>query len=476
MAATTLLIEDQPGETRVARLDGGRLVDLLLIHDGERSLVGNVYLGRVRTVDRGLEAAFVDLGPDGTGFLGLADARPPGRTGGRITDFAAEGDALVVQVTADPVDGKGPKLTARVTLQGRLLVLLPGQDEVRVSGRLDDVAERDRLAALAASLAGSGDGFIVRTAARGAGAEALAAEARRLAAAWRGLDGGAAAPACLHREPEAALRLLRDLDVPGARIVVDGAAMLGRVRDFCAGSAPDLTDISAHRGRDPLFEAEGVEEQAEAALSPRVALPGGGALTVQETAAVTAIDVDSGAASGQGGRAAQALATNLEAVAEAARQMRLRGLAGLVVIDPLRLKSADGRRRVLAALRAAVAADPDRVEVAGYTRLGLIELTRRRAARSLARGISVACPACAGQGRVRAPLAAAFAALRRLRREAASRPGRGLVLAAPTPVVVALEGTGAAALDATRARLGAALTLRVDDTLAPDAHRIDFED
>ena len=476
MARDSLLIEDQPGETRIARMLDGRLHELIYVHDHAASLVGGIYLGRVRRVEPGLEAAFVDLGLPQAGFLAVEEARPTGARGGKIADHVKEGDAVLVQIMQDALADKGPKLTTRLSFQGRLVVLMPGQRDLRASGRVGG-GERQRLLDILEGPSQVDEGWIARTAAGGRQADDIAGEVARLRQAWQTVKEAADAgnaPACLLGEREPVLRILRDLDAADVEILIEGADMLRRVREFCNEEAPDLSGrVAAHAAREPLFEAHAVDEQIEEALSPTVGLAGGGAVTFQETRAVIAIDIDSARAPSRGGREAMALAVNSEAVAEIARQMRLRGLAGLIVIDPLRLRSAENRKNLPTRLRAEVASDPAKVEVAGYTKLGLIEMTRRRGARSLERGLSVGCAACAGQGRVRAPRLVAFEALRHLRREALATPGPAFVLHAPRAVIETLRGDGASALRRAEQKMGSRVTLSVDDALPADIFRID---
>lgn len=414
MTIDEILIEQAPGETRVALMAAGRLVELVVEREGAESVVGNVYVGRVERVLPGIGAAFVDIGLPRSGFLGLAEAGPAEGAGGRregadprITDFVREGEHVVVQAQRDPVADKGAKLTARPGLTGRRLVLLPGGAGVLLSKRITDADERHRLEEAVAGFAAPGEGWIVRTAAAGAGAADLAAEAESLRAGWRAVDeaaAGAKPPACVHREVDVVRRVLRDAAMPALRrVVVDGRHAFASLRTWVHDAMPDLEGrLSAHAGRKPLFEEEGVAEALEDALRPRVPLPSGGSLLIEPTSALVSIDVNTGGHVEGGGREEGALATNLEAAVEVARQVRLRNLSGLLIVDLVPVKRQASQSAVLARLRDATADDRVPVHVVGFTRLGVVEMTRQRRGLSLAEQLGTPCPACDGTGIVAA--------------------------------------------------------------------------
>jgi len=304
MTADSVLISRGPGETRVALLSAGRLKELLVAREGALSVAGNVYLGRVEAVKKGIEAAFVDIGLGRSGFLALAEARPVGSesSGDHIGDYVNEGDAVLVQVLRDPAEDKGAKLTTRVNLAGVNLVFRPGHPGVSVSRRIEDEGERDRLTAAIEALAPLGGGFIVRTAASGVAEDALGTEARALNRRWKDIylrRANAKAPSALSVEPGPALRVLRDHGPGIERIVADDPETLNEVREYCHAELPALSAaIQAHQDKQALFEAFGVEEQIDEALSPAVALPGGGSLIISQTPALCAIDVNTGGARG----------------------------------------------------------------------------------------------------------------------------------------------------------------------------------
>jgi ribonuclease G len=352
-------------------------------------------------------------------------------------------------------------------------VLVPGGTEVRVSRRIGDDDERRRLADLAQALPAAADnGWIVRAAAAGATAESLSNEAERLSARWAEIEARRAAgrpPALLHRAPDAALAAIVDVAGPQlAGIVVDDPGTLAAIR----AALPELAGrIERHTGPEAPFEAYDVEEQIEAALAPRVALPSGGVVAIAETAAVVAVDVDSGSAGGE--RAEEtAVRVNIEAAEAIARQVRLRDLAGHIVIDFVPMRRRDNATRVLAALRRGFEDDDRRPQIAGFTRLGLVEMTRQRRGPSLGRRLTAACPVCAGDGRVESPETLAFAALRAVLAETRAAPGRAVAIAAAPAVIEALRGAASAALADVEARLGRTVTLRADAGMAAATFRV----
>ena len=376
-----LLVNATPPETRVALTEDGRVVEVLHERRGRQSLVGNVYLGRVHRVLPGMQAAFVSIGLDRDAFLYVEDAAPPAEiefgeeapdpaVGGpagrsdarRIDDLVKEGQEIVVQVSKDPVASKGPRVSTAISLAGRTLVYLPSAREAGVSRRVADPVERERLRALLESLPGGGS-FIARTAALGKSAEELSADHRyltELAARIARRRESASAPALLHRELDLALRGARDLvsdDCDAIR--VDDEATLARMKELLDAVAPRLSRrLELYAGPEPLFERFGVEAEIENALKSRVALPSGGSIVLHQTEALVAIDVNTGRFVGQEGARGDRLRPNLEAAPEVARQIRLRDLGGLVVVDFIDMEDPGHRQIALRALRGGDGAGP----------------------------------------------------------------------------------------------------------------------
>ena len=456
-----ILIDAQPGETRIALVEDGRLAEVEVARRDALSAVGDIYLGRAEAVLPALDAAFIDIGLERSGFLALPEARPYGAEGGDdgIGDYVGEGDKVLVQVQRDPFQDKGAKLTTHITLPGAVLVMTPERPGIGLSKRIAGEEARGRVRARIQDLAG--DGFIARTAAAEAGEEAIGRDLAALRDAWAEIDAKRArakAPARLHAELDPVLRWLRDAGAP-ERIVIDDSGILARARAYAERLRPELADrLHHHSGSAPLFEAHGIEEQIDAALDPAVALSGGGGIVIEETRALTAIDVDTGAGGSRGGREEAALRTNVEATGEIARQVRLRNLAGLLVVDFVSMRRRDHGRRVLEALRQALALGPCYPQVTGFTRLGLVEMTRRRRRPSLAevlRGRDSGGP-------LKSALTVAFDVLRAVGREARAMPGAALGVTAAPDVIQALQGAAGDALAAAELRLGRPLGLTPD--------------
>ena len=451
-----LLINVGIGEVRIARTEEGRLVELAIEPTAGGSLVGNVYLGRIGRVVPSIQAAFVDIGTGRDGFLGAREAVHLG--GGDQADNSAEtppiselvdeGEAVLVQVTRDGLANKGAALTGKVTLPGRLLVYAPDQSGIVVSRRLGDEAERARLTeAVEAARAAEGitDGrFIVRTAAEGADAEELRQDAQRLALAWKSLSASqadATAPACLLSEGDPIERALRDF-VTGdtERIRIDSAEGFLVARDYCRKQHPGLERRLEHfRGPGALFEEGGVAEDVETALERLVQLPSGGAITIDETTALTAIDVDSGSSPETRDHDRTVLGVNLEAAHEIARQLRLRSVGGLIVIDFIRMAAPEDREQVMAALRTATAGDAARCRISPISEVGLLEMTRARVRDSLVMRLTEPCPGCEGSGRRPTLVAAVRSTLRHAEYVAATGASAGLRIRAAPALARALE-------------------------------------
>jgi ribonuclease G len=459
-----LLLSVSPGEVRAALLEDDETVELVVERPDASDGPGAVYLGRVTAVAEHLDAAFVDIGRGEAAFLPASAAvLAPGKQ--PIAALVHEGEAVLVQVTRGATGDKGPKATRRVALPGHRLVLRPFEPGVAAGRRLADAAERARLTDIVEGLAKKDDGFILRTAAEGADAAALEAEAAMLRAQWREIAEAARTrqpPLLLHGEADPVARILRD-HLPGAaaRVVTEGRAGFAAALAWCKRHRPELID-HVEAGGGALFEEQGVEAAIDGALMAEVPLPSGGMIAIEPTRALTAIDVDTGADTRPGGQARGILATNLEAAAAVARQLRLRNVGGLVAVDFVHMRDAAHRRQVAATLRKATADDPAAVDIGEITRFGLLELTRRRERPSLAE-LMLDPPYALGR---RNALTVALAALRAVLR-AAERGGPGApVLKAAPEVIAALGGPAAAALAETETALARPLALEAEPGLA----------
>lgn len=470
-----LLINVSDDEIRAAIVDDGALAEVVIERAGSESLVGSIYLGRVRRLMPGVEAAFVDIGTERAGFLPL---RPP------RSDAAAppppaptEGETVCVQVTRDAVGRKGAQLSRRLSLAGRLVVLMPGSDGVSVSRMIADEAERDRLIGIMADVAGPDERYIVRTAAEGAGRDELQADAEYLRALWVDLAAArenAEAPALLHGELDPLQRILRDhAHERMAAVRFDDSIALGAAREFCRRFMAGVeARLALHDGDAPLFDLYDIDGAIEDALDSRVGLPSGAGIVIESTEAFTAVDVNSGAAAIEAGAEQAALSVNLEAAAEIARQLRRRNIGGLVVVDFIDMEQDESWQRLEDALAGAVARDRTPIRVVGRTGAGLIELTRRRRRPSLAQLLTEPCPDCDGRGWVKTIATVTAEVQRALRREAPHRPGGALVVCADADVIAALEEDGFARLDAVETATGRRIELRAEPGWARDGFDI----
>ena len=403
-----LMVITEHGERdQLAVLEGRDLVQHYVTRIGARSMVGNVYLGRVQNVLPGMEAAFVDVGRGRNAVLyaGEVNYSPEDLEGSppRIEKVLKSGQSVLVQVTKDPIGGKGARLTAQISMPGRYLVLVPNSSVTGISRRLPE-EERRRLKAIYKKIRPDGQGLIVRTAAEGASEEALAADLRRLLEEWSGIEKRAKkakAPAILYEEPELTVRVVRDLftDEEYRELVTDSPRVYEVVTDYLRQTDPDvLPKVRLHEGKLPAFEEFHIVEQIHKGLDRKVWLPSGGYIVIDRTEALTVIDVNTGKSVGKTNLEETVVNTNLEAAREVARQLRLRDIGGMIVIDFIDMLLEQNKRKVIDTLREALAQDKSRSQVFDISPLGLLEVTRKRVSGGLLESFSETCPTCEGRG------------------------------------------------------------------------------
>jgi ribonuclease G len=405
--AREMLISHDANETRVALLENRELVELY-IERPKRSVVGNVYLGRVSDVLPGMQAAFVDIGLEKNAFLyvdeivapeGLEDV--PRR---EIQQLLRPGQALMVQVLKDPMGTKGARVTTEVTLPGRFLVLMPYSRFVGVSKKLPD-AERDRLHSIIDQKAPEGMGIIVRTVAHGATERDLMSDLEFLLRLWKRVNHQAAEalpPEVIYTEMDLALRLVRDVFSEDFKcMVVEDKVTHEKVVSFLKKTSPHLLRrVQLHKVRVSLLDSYGLERTIDSALKRVVPLPSGGHITIDKTEALTAIDVNTGKFVGRRSLEETILRTNLEAAEEAVRQLRLRDIGGIIVIDFIDMEEQGSRTQVLQLLSASLEKDRTRTRMSDISRLGLVEITRKNVTDGLYGVLTEPCPHCGGEGRV----------------------------------------------------------------------------
>ena len=402
-----MVVTEHGDRDQIAVLEGRDLVQHYVTRQGAHSMVGNVYLGRVQNVLPGMEAAFVDVGRGRNAVLyaGEVNWSPEDLEGSapRIERALKSGQSVLVQVTKDPIGGKGARLTAQISLPGRYLVLAPNSGVTGISRRLPE-AERKRLKTIYKKIKPDEHGLIVRTAAEGASEEALTDDLNRLVATWGGIEKRskkAKTPAVLYEEPELTLRVVRDLftDEEYRELVTDSPRIHSLITEYLSDIAPDvLSKVRLHQGKLSAFEEFHVIEQIHKGLDRKVWLPSGGYLVIDRTEALTVIDVNTGKSVGKTNLEETVVNTNLEAAREVARQLRLRDIGGMIVIDFIDMLLEQNKRKVIDEINLAMAQDKTRSQVFDISPLGLLEVTRKRVSGGLLESFSETCPTCEGRG------------------------------------------------------------------------------
>jgi ribonuclease E len=401
-----MLIRRTPHQTQIVVLEGALLVEHYVARSDRKSLAGNVYLGKVRNVLPGMEAAFVDFGEAKNGVLYAGDVQVDPRGNGgrhpRIEKALKLGDEVLVQVSKDAMGTKGARLTNQVSLPGRYLVLAPDSEIRGISRRLPDT-ERERLRRLVAELGPQGFGVIVRTAAEQASEEELRADVERLRQVWEDIcakkaEGGA--PRLLYEEPDLVTRVVREhFTGDFRRLMIDDPAVYRAVVDYLEATDPDLVPrVHEYRDEVPLFERFHVQDQLRKALDRKVWLPSGGHIVIDRTEALTVIDVNTGRFVGHTNLEETVLQNNLEAAEEIAHQLRLRDIGGIIVIDFIDMEVSKNREAVLQRLRESLARDKTRTQVFDVSHLGLVEMTRKNVSAGLLESFSRVCEQCGGRG------------------------------------------------------------------------------
>ena len=439
------LINFTPQETRVALMQQGVVQEVHVERTASRGIVGNIYLGKVVRVLPGMQSAFMDVGLERTAFLHVADIWSDRHTGDAsrpIERILAEGQNLIVQVLKDPLGTKGARLSTQISIAGRMLVYLPQDKHIGISQRIGDEAGREALRERVSRLLLPNEpgGYIVRTMAENASDEELAADIAYLKKLWAEIKNravGARPPFVLYQDLNLAQRVMRDLVTDATtRIVADSRENFQKLSTFATEYMPQVAPLLDHyTGERPLFDLHGVEAEIEKALARRVDLKSGGYLIIDQTEAMTTIDVNTGGFVGARNFDDTIFKTNLEAAQSIARQLRVRNLGGIIIVDFIDMESPEHRNAVLEEFRKALAKDHTKMTVNGFTSLGLVEMTRKRTRESLAHLLCEPCPTCGGRGEVKTARTVAYEILRELLREARQFNAREFrVLAAPNVI------------------------------------------
>ncbi|PBJ82912.1 ribonuclease E/G [Lysobacteraceae bacterium NML93-0399] len=490
-----ILINVTPRETRVAVVENGMLQELHIERGWRRGVVGNIYKGKVQRVMPGMQAAFVDIGLERAAFLHANDVmRPPqaavdGEGNGDalfpspaptlpVNELLRDGQDIVVQVVKDPIGSKGARLTTQISIPSRYLVLLPQSRVVGVSARIEDDAERTRLKTLVSELSAAtgGHGYIVRTNAEGQSAEALAEDIAYLQRAWaliEGTTGDARVGTRVYEDLTLPMRAVRDLmrrDVD--KVKVDSRDTYEKLCVFAAQYLPApgpaeqarLVDrIECYSGARPIFDLYGVEDEIQRALKKDVPLKSGGYLVIDQTEAMTTVDVNTGSFLGQRNLEETVFRTNLEAAQAVARQLRLRNLGGIIIIDFIDMVDAEHKRQVLRTLEKSLAKDHAKTTVYDFSPLGLVEMTRKRTVESLQRQLGETCTACGGRGIVKTVETVTYEIFREIVRAVRQFEAERLLVIASPKVVSMITDEESAAVVELEEFLGKSIRFQSDD-------------
>ncbi|MES2353324.1 MAG: ribonuclease G [Pseudomonadota bacterium] len=423
-----ILINVTPQETRVAVMHHGAAQELHVERVSSLGLVGNIYLGRVCRVLPGMQSAFVEVGLNRAAFLHVADIWAPreeGESAKPIEKILAEGQSLLVQVIKDPIGTKGARLATQISIAGRLLVYLPQENHIGISQRIENEGEREILRGRLQQLLPPGEngGFIIRTVAETATETELTDDINYLLKLWSGIrEAAITAPpeTLLYRDLNLSLRVLRDfVSEDTERILVDSRENFQKSQEFASLYTRNALPLLEHyNGERPLFDLYGVEDEIQKALSKRVDLKSGGYLIIDQTEALTTIDVNTGAFVSGRTFDETIFRTNLEAAQAIARQLRLRNLGGIVIVDFIDMDNEEHKNAVLAEFKKALARDRTRMTVNGFTALGLVEMTRKRTRESLAHVLCESCPTCLGRGQLKTAQTVCYEILREILRTA----------------------------------------------------------
>jgi ribonuclease G len=483
-----ILINWSPQETRVAIVENGVVQELHLERALERGLVGNIYSGRVARVLPGMQSAFIDIGLERAAFLHVADLhrddapRPETRDSGAtpvpIEKQVFEGQSLVVQVIKDPIGTKGARLSTQISIAGRLLVFLPQDDRIGISQKIGSHELREQLRTRMQALAGEGSGgFILRTNAEEASDAELAEDIRYLRTTWEAIRERAfkAAPgSLLHQDLSLAQRVLRDLSNEQTQSIrIDSRIQYESLKGFGEKYTPtSVARLEHYPGERPIFDLHGIDQEIERALARRVDLKSGGYLIIDQTEALTTVDVNTGGYVGARNFDETVFKTNLEAALAISRQLRLRNLGGIIILDFIDMTRPEHQEAVLAELRKQLARDRTKITVSGFTQLGLVEMTRKRTRESLAHMLCEPCPTCQGKGQVKTARSVCYDILREILREARQFNPKEFRVIAPAAVVEMLLDEESQHLAGLSDFIGKPISLQTEPGLSPEHYDV----
>ncbi len=503
-----LLVNVAPFETRIARIESGLAEELYLERESERGLKGNIYKGKVQRVLPGIQAAFVNIGMEKSGFLYAGDIAVPEshdvefaaaeedesgseksadgsvgqeevarRTVPPISTLLKEGQEILVQVSKDPIASKGPRLTSLLSLAGRYLVYLPNVDHVGIARRLEDSEERERLLAIGREIKPEGGGLIIRTVAEGRSAADLKQDLDFLHRLWQDLEKRSkhAAPASMiYTDLNLYLRVMRDyVDDEVEKIHVDSREAYQSMKKFARRFMPEVAKrLYYYPGERPIFDVYGVEEAIDGALKRKVSLRSGGHIVIDQTEALVAIDVNSGSFVGSRNMEETGFKTNLEAVREIVHQLRLRNLGGIIVVDFIDMQEDENKSRLMEVLNEALKRDKSKTNVAQLSSLGLVEMTRKRTRDSLGRALQQECERCNGSAHVKSLTTICYQLFREIVAEARAYPCEKLMVIAHPGLIDLMLGEEGEEVASLEKFLGKEISFQSDANLAPENYEI----
>ena len=478
-----ILINITPMESRVAVVENGVLQEVHVERTQKRGIVGNIYKGKVVRVLPGMQAAFVDIGLERAAFIHAAEISS--REGSAVEPISAlvhEGQSLVVQVTKDPIGSKGARLTTQLSIPSRYLVYMPRTAHVGISLKIEDEAERERLKQVVADcIAAEGieetGGFILRTAADGARSEDILADIRDLRRLWLQISSqmqSAATPSVIYEDLSLALRTLRDLvNAKIEKIRIDSRETFQKVCQFVDELMPEVADRLEHYpGERPIFDLYGVEDEIQKALERKVLLKSGGYLIIDPTEAMTTIDVNTGGFVGHRTLEETIFKTNLEAATAIARQMRLRNLGGIIIIDFIDMEDEEHQRQVLRTLEKQLERDHAKTNIIGITELGLVQMTRKRTRESLTQVLCESCPSCQGRGLQKTAETICYEIFREILREARAYQAEGYRVLANQAVIDRLLDEESGNVADLEAFIGRPIKFQVESTYSQEHYDV----
>lgn len=435
-----IIVNVTPEETRMALVEGRELVELAVERQQQKNLVGNIYKGRIQNVLPGMQAAFVDIGFEKNAFLYIGDGLPQDAVAAISHDAVfSVGQSVLVQVVKDAIGTKGPRATTHLTLPGRYVVLMPTVNYIGISRRIEDPMERERLRKIAEEVCPHGMGMIVRTVAEKKSREILLEDVQYLLHLWKAVSARAkvsGAPTLLYRNADLLIRIVRDyLAEDVAFVAIDDRESYQRMMDLLDTTPQVKPRMQFHAGPERIFTQYGLYEEIEKIGRRELELPSGGFIVIDKTEALTVIDVNTGKFVGRTNLSDTVFQTNCEAAKEIAKQLRLRDIGGIIIVDFIDMDREEQKRAILKVLEEGVKADRTKTNIVGITGLGLVEITRKKSRQNFEGILYSTCPCCGGQGRIQSPETVAIRICRDLRRAKRKKPSQSGYLVQMHPQV-----------------------------------------